>query len=285
MTTEPEDILASSLETLYDYAPIVHSSAGSDFVYTAHLPSNNTVQQPRTNIVITLGTPDTEAQNWALHASSIWVSSIFIADHISELEPHLIHNNTDTNESRETVTVLELGAGAGLPSILLAKAYPQAHVVCTDYPDAAITQTLHDNVKRNKVHDRCIVVPYAWGTDPAPLLVHAPNGFDCILAADTLWNLDLHAIFIDTLQKTLSKSRCGARAHLVAGLHTGRYTIESFLKLVRASGLAVVDVVEREVGGEGKRVWDVERAEREDERERRRWVIWIKIGWASSNVR
>ena len=53
------------------------------------------------------------------------------------------------------------------------------------------------------------------------------------------------------------------------------------LGAVRARGLVVVEVVEREVRGVGRREWDVSRAESEDERERerRRWVVWIVLAW------
>ncbi|KZV73310.1 hypothetical protein PENSPDRAFT_649042 [Peniophora sp. CONT] len=262
MAAESEDILYSSLSTLYDYAPVTHSSAGDEFIYSA----------PFAPLTVALRTPDTAAKNWDLHASSIWVASIFIADHLPELLALLpLHSR-----------VLELGAGAGLPSILLSKAASHAQIVCSDYPDDAIIAALEDSVTRNfasGVH----VVPYAWGSDPALLLVHAPGGFDVVLAADTLWNSDTHELLLQSLERTLAR-REDARVHCVAGLHTGRYTIAAFIKRLSKHGLVVHDASEREVSGEGRRDWDVTRAELEDERERRRWVVWIAIGWDSDGV-
>jgi len=71
-----------------------------------------------------------------------------------------------------------------------------------------------------------------------------------------------------------------ARAHLVAGLHTGRYTLDAFFRAAREAGLVLVETTEREVLGEGRREWDVRRAEDDDdERERRRWVVWCVLKW------
>ncbi|KAI0314818.1 putative methyltransferase-domain-containing protein [Amylostereum chailletii] len=255
--SEPEDILSSSLETLYDYAPITHSSAGPQFTYTS----------PSGAPTITLATPDTAAENWALHASSIWVSALYIADHLPELQLRGGHHR-----------VLELGAGAGLPGILIAKTYEHVHVTTSDYPDAELMRALEANVARNGAQARCSVVPHAWGTDPSTLLSPDAAGFDTIVAADTLWNPDIHLKLIDTLARTLARTD-GARAHLVAGLHTGRYTIEAFVRAVGEVGMVVESAVEREVKGEGRREWDVRRAEDEDERERRRWVVWMILRW------
>jgi nicotinamide N-methyltransferase len=272
MVDDPEDILSDSLSTLYDYAPITHSSPGSDFTYT----------HPASGQTIVLRTPDTAPANWALHASSIWVAALFLADHIAELGLPDAPDSPDASDlTPRVVHVLELGAGAGLPSILLAATHPRVRVVSSDYPDASITQTLEANVTRNGVGARCSVVPYAWGADPAPL-----RGFDVVLAADTLWSPDLHVALVRTIAVALARTQ-DACAHLVAGLHTGRYTIAAFLRCVEAEDteLAVLGAEEREVGGGGRRAWDVRRAEGEEERERRRWVVWIRVGWATGAER
>jgi nicotinamide N-methyltransferase len=94
---DPEDILSSCLLTLYEYHPITLSSAGSIFNY--RLPDTSTV---------TLCTPDTQAANWSLHASSVWAASRFLADHLEylDLPVHISRS--------ERVRLLELGAAAGL---------------------------------------------------------------------------------------------------------------------------------------------------------------------------
>ncbi|KAH9975961.1 hypothetical protein BGW80DRAFT_1168755, partial [Lactifluus volemus] len=171
--------------------------------------------------------------------------------------------------------LIESGAGAGLPSILIAKAYPHIRVLASDFPDPLLIRTLKQNLTRNDVSRNCTVVPHAWGTaDTTPLLPSA----DVVLAADTLWNPELHAALLQTICAVLSRTHT-ARAHIVAGLHSGRYTLESFFRAARGAGLVLVEVVGREVQGDGRREWDVRRAESEDERERRRWVIWSVLKW------
>lgn len=259
---DPEDILSSSLGTLYDYAPITHSSAGESFTYTQH--SKDRDPDLPTSVIITLSTPNTQAEHWSLHASSIWVSALYVADHISELGLP-----TDI-----PLRLIELGASAGLPSILIAKSHPLVHVVASDFPDPLLIHTLRENVVRNQASRNCSVVPHAWGTDPSALLPAA----DVILAADTLWNSEHHGALLRTTCAVLARTPA-ARAYFVAGMHTGRYTLDSFFRKAGEAGLALVEASEREVQGEGRREWDVRRAESEDERERRRWLVWSVFRW------
>ena len=266
---DAEDILFDSLQTLYDYHPITLTTQGSLFTYTS-----------TTSISITLRTPDTQASNWSLHANSIWASSIYLADHIADL-------NLDRyiKPDEKKIRVLELGASAGLPSILVAKLFPtSALVTVTDYPDDKLIKTLKNNVQSNNVADRCKVLPYAWGSDPTLVLGNGNSkGFDVVIAADTLWNPELHPIFIDSLKSTLKKSST-SRIHLVVGLHTGRYTIQAFLTHIqRNSGLYVESISERESTGSSTRMWEVFRSG-EDERERRRWIIWMTLAWEKSVI-
>jgi len=44
--------------------------------------------------------------------------------------------------------LIELGAGSGLPSILIAKCYPRITVIASDFPDAKLIHTLRENVTR-----------------------------------------------------------------------------------------------------------------------------------------
>ncbi|TRM57951.1 putative methyltransferase-domain-containing protein [Schizophyllum amplum] len=254
-----EDVLSDALFTLYDYQPITHASAGQSYTY--NYPSQTSP------LSITLTTPDTDAANWELHASSIWMSAVYLADHIDEIS------------LPPDATVLELGAGAGLPSIVLAALHPQASITISDYPDQQVLAAIHENIERNKVVSHCRAAGFAWGTNPEPLLRHAPAGYDVVLAADTLWNPTLRESFIDSIEGTLRKSE-HARAYIVAGLHTGRYTLQAFLDAVqKSSKLAVVSLVECEARGTERRTWDVTRADNDDDKERRRWVLWIVLKW------
>ncbi len=269
---DPEDVLAESLESLYDHVPVAHSSAGSVYIYRPHNGGPS----------VTLMTPDTQAANWALHATSIWSSALYVVDHAADL--NFDHYHDLMQQERRPLRILELGAGAGLPSIFIAKTYPNVMVTCSDYPDENLVCTLLENAKRNDVEDRCRVVPYGWGSDPAALfqsqnaVSDSIPGFDVVLAADTLWNSDTHSIFIQTLRLTLKRSR-HARVQLVAGLHTGRYVLQTFLNLISAAGFVAEELKERRVGSVEERPWSVKHAEGEDEQERRRWVIWMVFKW------
>lgn len=107
------------------------------------------------------------------------------------------------------------------------------------------------------------------------------------MAADTLWNSTLHDMFLDTLTWVLKRST-KARIHLVAGLHTGRYTLQSFMDRVGATGLVFESLTEYEVTEEGeaglvhKRDWDLERET--DEQEKRRWVVWMVLKWDDNSL-
>ena len=75
----------------------------------------------------------------------------------------------------DSCTVVELGAGCALPSLLSTMlANGPSLAVITDYPDPTIIGNLTANIERNRAHVsahcdlRC--VPYEWGADARPLL-------------------------------------------------------------------------------------------------------------------
>ncbi|KAF8585439.1 hypothetical protein K439DRAFT_1632709 [Ramaria rubella] len=255
----PEDILSSSLESIYSYTPI--SFSGESFT---HKQSG-----------LTLVSPDTAPSNWALHASSIWMSSLFLANHICDIK-----------FTRDTPSViLELGACAGLPGILVAKRMgSQAIVTLSDYPDDSILRCLHENIKFSISSLSSVrVVGHIWGECTAKL-----GTFDIVLAADTLWNPDQHLPFCQTLSRVLKRDS-QARIYLVAGLHTGRWTISRFLDKLAQFDLVIEFMTERKVDGtfdlevtnsaSFEREWQVER-DGEGEDERRKWVVWIVLKWS-----
>lgn len=269
---EDVEIFSDSLSTLYDHTPITLSSnPGSVFTYT------------NDSATVHLKTPDTKPENWSLHASSVWISSFFLADHIHLLELDRYHH-------LPKIHVLELGAGAGLPGILIAKTRRDVQVVLSDYPDEELIAVLNQNVAANIYRGSAHVVPYDWTTgDITPFHVLSPDGFDLIVAADTLWNADLHVPFLQSLESLLRRDAKGASApsiNLVAGLHTGRWTIQAFLKTVKDRGRFQLHRIAeiRANSGNGKtpeeRIWEVEK-EGEEESDRRAWVVNITMGWRS----
>ena len=105
--------------------------------------------------------------------------------------------------------VLELGAGAGLPSLVVAKSGARtvrtnpsnslplcmrltiwfAQVVMTDYPDQALVDNMKYNAAQNGVEVQVAVRGYVWGRPVEPLL--EPTGakkFDLILLSDLIFH-------------------------------------------------------------------------------------------------
>ncbi|MEA2168795.1 MAG: hypothetical protein QOF76_2095 [Solirubrobacteraceae bacterium] len=78
----------------------------------------------------------------------------------------------------DPVTVLELGAGLGVPAI--AAALARDRVVATDWAADAV-ELLRENAARNGAPMR--VLRWSWTADPAPL----GGPFDRVLAADVLY--------------------------------------------------------------------------------------------------
>lgn len=309
---DPEDILSSTLYTLYGYTPVTLSSAGATLVYThrkglsysqlmqnddGHVMEKN--EDPSSEqLKVTIQTPDTHARNWALHASSVWMSAVFLADHIEDLDLEgFLDRRPRSHILTDQIQLLELGAGAGLPGLVstkyLHKLSSEAglwNVTLSDYPDDTLISTLKMNVKQNNLDKQCRVVPYAWGEDTRPLLIGNTVGYDIIIAADTLWNREFHSPFIDTLLQVSRKSD-DSRIHLIAGFHTGRYVIGAFLNTIssqfedrRADGLRALEIEsiqEHSVLSDRNlpsRSWDLDREEGEDER--RKWVVWIVLKWS-----
>ncbi|QRV81393.1 hypothetical protein RhiJN_09408 [Ceratobasidium sp. AG-Ba] len=149
---------------------------------------------------------------WAQH---LWNASVVLADF---LDSHSTDLCTDKS-------VLELGAGGALPSLVAALCGAQK-VVITDYPDAPLVENITHNVDRNIDGDKRAAIKvegYVWGTDPKRLLgplssdnrhAYAPDseadrtddGFDVIILSDLIFNHSQHAALLDTCEAALRPS-------------------------------------------------------------------------------
>lgn len=167
-------------------------------------------------------------------------------------------------------TVLELGAGAGLPSLVCAILGAKV-VVVTDYPDPDLIENLQYNIEHcqaaNKAKDQVDIQNiitakgYLWGADPSPLLAHvgpvtnqagnsiAPiKGFDVLILADLLFNHSEHAKLVSTIQQTLARSPQSQA--LVFFTPYRPWLIEkdlAFFDLVRENGFTVEKVLEEKM--------------------------------------
>lgn len=131
---------------------------------------------------------------WAHH---LWNASKVFASFFDE--------NKDIVRNR---TVLELGAGGALPS-LIAAANGAAKVVITDYPDAELIDNIRYNVATNNLMDdeRVNVQGYIWGTSTDKLEQQLPEGqstFDVIILSDLVFNHSQHHAMLSTCRKLLT---------------------------------------------------------------------------------
>ncbi len=176
--------------------------------------------------------------------------------------------------------ILELGAGAGLPS-LVAATLGAKKVVVTDYPDAELVENLRLNIEGcellEHVGERGIVAEgYLWGADDTAVVRHLPNGydrFDTLILADLLFNHHCHSALVATILKTLSRAP-EARA-LVLFTPYRPWLLEkdmAFFDLCREAGLRVEKVVQ-------ERMKKVMFAEDRGDEGLRRTVFGFELSW------
>jgi EEF1A N-terminal glycine/lysine methyltransferase len=109
-------------------------------------------------------------------------------------------------------TVLELGAGAGLPS-LVATTLGARQVVVTDYPDEELIVNLRYNIEHCLAPDHRAHIAaegYLWGTGADSIKAHLcpeSEGFDVLILADILFNHSEHAKLLETVRNCLKKSQ------------------------------------------------------------------------------
>ena len=102
--------------------------------------------------------------------------------------------------------MLELGAGAGLPSLISAHLAAK-RVVVTDYPDAELIDNLSYNIEACAPSLPIAAKGYLWGADVSPLVeeVKPDVAFDVLILADLLFNHSEHGKLVQTVTKSLKK--------------------------------------------------------------------------------
>ncbi|KAJ5047453.1 uncharacterized protein L3040_003280 [Drepanopeziza brunnea f. sp. 'multigermtubi'] len=193
---------------------------------------------------------------WGHH---LWNAGRLISTYL-EKNPSLIANKT----------ILELGAGAGLPSLVCAEIGAKK-VLVTDYPDPDLIANLRQNIdayystpgRRCSNKQSLAAEGYCWGADVQPLLAYLPaaaaapstgagveaaslqQGFDVLILADLLFNHSEHAKLLATIERTL---RRGSDAQALVFFTPYRpWLFErdmAFFALARARGFAVEKVLE-----------------------------------------
>jgi hypothetical protein len=155
--------------------------------------------------------------------------------------------------------------------LAIAKNYPRSHITLSDYPDEGIISTLVQNVERNKVAGNASVRPLDWN-NPSTL---QGGTFDIVVAADTLWASELHKPFCQTISTSL-KREPQAKAHIVAGLHTGRFALQRFMDTAQSLSLDIIELIEYQYADGQARAWKVER-EGETSEDMAQWLVYITL--------
>ena len=131
--------------------------------------------------------------------------------------------------------VLELGAGAGLPSILVGLE-GNCTIVTSDYPDENILETLNYNLGKYLSSQSFSVIGHAWGTQSTRTQLCQSARFNHIIMADTLWMRSSHSTLLDDLSLLLAPK---GKVHICAGLHTGPSVIQEFADAALERGFKV----------------------------------------------
>ena len=157
-------------------------------------------------------------------------------------------------EMTQGKTVLELGAGAGLPGLVAARS-GASQVIITDYPDADLIENLAYNIETSQQPSRpprnTVAQRYLWGSHVGPLLAHLPDpnrGFDVLLLADLLFNHHCHEALVSTVLKTLA--RVPSALALVFFTPYRPWLLDkdlAFFDLCKENGLSVLELVRIEV--------------------------------------
>ncbi|CAN6671458.1 protein N-terminal and lysine N-methyltransferase EFM7 [Trichomonascus vanleenenianus] len=141
--------------------------------------------------------------NSPLWGHLLWNASIVTANYIDTHREDLITNKR----------VLELGAAAGLPSLVAALS--ASHVVVTDYPDLDLLENLNYNAALLKEQTQkelpISVIGHIWGYDATELLTtpSPTNGstgkFDFIILSDLIFNHSQHDNMLKTCDACLAE--------------------------------------------------------------------------------
>ena len=131
--SDPLEIFSSSLFTTFNHVVPWHGSPNSLYTFTP--PANALAPPPPSTLPasapLTVRIPPQAIT--ALHADAVWDASLLVANSVCT-------GALDVRGRR----VVELGAGAGLPSLLSAR-YGAGEAVLTDYDDPDLVENLRRN--------------------------------------------------------------------------------------------------------------------------------------------
>ncbi|KAH8694969.1 putative nicotinamide N-methyltransferase Nnt1 [Talaromyces proteolyticus] len=211
-----------------------------------------------------------------LYGDMLWNAGRISAEYLDQHAARLVRDKN----------ILEIGAAAGVPSIIAA-AKGARTVVMTDYYDPDLVNNMRYNAELaaplipqgSHLH----VAGYKWGADTEEIMSFLPDdsraaGFDTLIMADVVYSHREHPNLIKTMQQTLKKT-----AEAVALVIFTPYQpwllskTEKFFPLAEESGFTVTKVFEKVMD-------DVLFENDPGDELLRRTVFGYEIRWAEKNL-
>ncbi|KAJ9096826.1 hypothetical protein QFC21_005097 [Naganishia friedmannii] len=255
--------------------PTIHSYSSS--LLSHFIPRNQSPNTPAPSLTIQLvGTNP-------LWGHVLWNAGVSLSD-------YFLAQSSASSTSETTIkgsTVLELGAGGGLPS-LVCGVLGAGKVVITDYPEDALLDNLQWNVHENgrvlkdalssseaasdekaemvrTWDERMVVAGHLWGkntselldiiTDvPTPYASNPPPGstsrrkYDILILSDLIFNHSQHLALLQSCEALITPST--GRAYVFHSHHLPQYYLRDlgFFQLAQERGWVVRRVVKEHRG-------------------------------------
>ncbi|CAG8277012.1 unnamed protein product [Penicillium olsonii] len=288
----PEDLFGTFLPHLFpDDAPSFHGDPGQHLLYSSPRYGDLDIMVPsypssgNRNDEIGAGQPKADGSvnqvdaGRKLFAHFLWSAAMVVAEGVEMAdEPGSEGSEAKEIWAVEGESVLELGAGAALPSVICALA-KASNVAATDHPSSpALTGAITHNIDHNlpkTVQGSVSMHPHEWGVLDDSFSTQNKGAFSRIVAADCFWMRSQHENLARTMQWFLSP---GGKVWVVAGFHTGRTIVAGFFETALENGFIVERIFERDLverledGGEIRRDW-VPVREGEGVENQKRWCV------------
>ncbi|OOF95978.1 hypothetical protein ASPCADRAFT_48037 [Aspergillus carbonarius ITEM 5010] len=294
---DSEDLFAAFLPHLFpDDAPSFHGDPGQHLLYSSPRYGDLEIMVPSYPAQSRSSDhPVNQVEEGRkLFAHFLWSAGMVVAEGVEKADG--LESSGQLSKTEEVAMwrvkgekVLELGAGAALPSVVCALAQASA-ITVTDHPSSpalsgAIGFNMTYNVRnpKNSASTNVTIQPHEWGTlETDPWAVQNKGCFTRIIAADCYWMRSQHENLVRTMRWFLAP---GGRVWVVASFHTGRAIVAGFFETALQMGLEIEQIYERDLssaqedGSEVRREWMSER-EGEGPENRKRWcaVALLKRG-------
>lgn len=114
-----------------------------------------------------------------LFVDDIWPGSLLLTEYLLA-HPFLCRDRN----------ILEISAGAALPSLVASKLFPKSLVV-TDFPQEDVLENIQELFQQNRIQNPSYqILGHQWGEDVTRLLDTLPHKdtlFDLIILSEVLW--------------------------------------------------------------------------------------------------